>query len=216
MGRWCKDLRKRFVFNLTGAFVTAQIILFMEDDDYRKYGNSRAAHYDIPDPHKCFVCGGPVKDDDIVCPKCGFPQNGDEASQRQFLGHLRGDKIEENKAAFRIGHAFNLLLGLPIGFLRVAYFCWQDGNYLQAEIKLLFGIAFFLIWFFGRKNPSRAFALSLALYTLYTLPAFISNPWVVFIPSPMFLVPHISLIIGWVNFKYWVILDDELKGKNTG
>jgi hypothetical protein len=186
------------------------------DDDYRKYGNSRAAHFDIGDPHKCFVCGGAVPDGAIECPSCGFPQNGDEVSQRRFLGELRVEKKEQRFAAYRVGYAFHLLLFLPLGIFWAAWVRWSVGNVVQAEIRCLLGVTFFLIWFFGRSSPFRALALSLVLYTLYTLPAIISNPIIIFAPNPSFAVPHIALIVGMLNFRYWQELDENLKGKNSG
>ena len=187
------------------------------DDNYRKYGNSRAAHLvEIEDPHKCFVCGAFVPDGAIKCPKCQFPQNGDETSQRRFLGELRAEKKYKSLSAYRVGNAFHLLLVLPLHFFWAAYSHWTAGALLQAEIALLFGITFLLIWFFGRRSPYRALSLSLGLYTTFTLPSVISDPWVIFAPNPTFLLPHISLLIGMVNFKYWEEMDTDLKGKNTG
>ena len=188
----------------------------MEDDDYRKYGNSRAAHYDIADPHKCFVCGGPVKDEEIVCHKCGFPQNGDDASQRQFLGHLRGEKNELALEGYRVWHAFNLLLVMPIVLILAANIYRQREQDTIAEVVALFAIAFFIIWLFGRKRPYRAFGLSLALYALLTVPVFIYYPVIIMNTRCWILAPYVFLPIGMFSFKNWKEMDDDLKGKNTG
>jgi len=186
------------------------------DDDYRKYGTSRAAHFEIDDPHKCFVCGAAVPDGAIECPACGFPQNGDEVSQRRFLGELRVEKKEQKFAAYRVGYAFHLLLFLPLGIFHAAYLRWMAGDIVQAEVKCLLGVTFFLIWFFGRQSPFKALTLSFVLYTLVTLPAIIANPMVIFAPNPTFALPHIAMAVGMVNYKYWQELDENLKGKNSG
>ncbi len=188
----------------------------MEDDDYRKYGTSRAAHIDIPDRHVCFVCGAPVFDNEVVCSKCGFPQNGDETDQRRFLGELRVEKKYEALAAYRVGHAFNLLLVIPFALFYLSLVFWQKGSFMEAQVCGLFGVAFSLIWLFGRKKPYRAFLLSLVLYAVITLPLFVYKPSILFNTHFWIIMPYVFLLIGLYSFKDWKTLDDKLKGKNTG
>jgi hypothetical protein len=184
--------------------------------DYRKYGTSRANDIVIEDPHKCFVCGGPVGDDVVECPKCGFPQHGDEASQRWFLGQLRHEKIEENYAAFRVGHTFDLLLGVPVILVFVAAGFWQAEDVLLAEVSGLFCLAFLSTWVFGRKSPYRAFAVSLVLYEVMTVPLFIKQPSIIINTRFILLTPYLYLAIGMRSFRDWQAWDKDLEGKNTG
>ncbi len=192
----------------------------MEDDDYRKYGNSRAAHFEIEDPHKCFCCGAFVPDDAIVCPKCGFPQNGDEVSQRRFLGELRVEKTQQALAAYRVGYAFHLLLYIPLTLFFMAFHSWDSVYPLKSEICGLFALAFILIWYFGRKSPLRAFIISLVLYSALTIPYFIQHPGILLTGRGTILgcvvAPYFFLFIGINNFKAWTAMGDDLKGKNTG
>lgn len=154
--------------------------------------------------------------DVIECPQCGFPQNGDEASQRWFLGQLRHDKLEENKAAFGVAHTFHLLLGIPVTLFLSAYSFWKNaGNIFAAETLALTGLVFLSIWIFGHRNPYRAFAISLGLYVLLTVPLFIYKPY--FLVSHMMLIgPFVYLPIGLYSFKDWQKLDKYLDGKNSG
>jgi hypothetical protein len=158
-----------------------------------------------------------VPADVIECPQCQFPQNGDEASQRWFLGQLRHEKVEEEKAAFRVGHAFNLLLGLPVFLLLVALYIWKNiDNILVAEVVGLIGLVFLSIWIFGRRNPYRAFAISLGLYALLTIPLFIYRPGLILGTRGILIAPYIYLFIGLQSFKYWESLDKHLEEKTTG
>ena len=192
----------------------------MEDDYYRKYGNSRAAHFEIEDPHKCFCCGAFVPDDAVVCPKCGFPQNGDEVSQRRFLGGLRVEKNQEALAAYRVGHAFHLLLYIPFSLLYMSICTWNSEYPLISEVSGLFALAFILIWYFGRKSPLRAFIISLVLYAALTIPYFIQHPGFLLLDKGRLwgyvAAPYFFLLIGINNFRAWTAMDNDLKGKNTG
>ena len=186
------------------------------DEDYRKYGTSRAAHLVIQDPHKCFVCNAPVPDDAINCPACGFPQNGDEASQRYFLGQLRGEKHDLKVVAFGVNRAFHFLLLLPFYIFAVSYGLWVDKYIFTAEIIALFGIAFLAIWFFGRSKPFLAFAISMALYAILSTPLIIFDPSIIIKTRFFILGPYIFLGLGMSYFKNWRTLNEDLKGKNTG
>jgi len=188
------------------------------DDDYRKYGTSRAAHFEIEDPHKCFVCGAAVPDGAIECPKCHFPQNGDEVSQRRFLGELRVEKKYEGLAAYRVDYTFQLLLGLPIVFFKLSYDLWQSNSRSNAQIFGLLGLVFLLIWIFGRQNPPRAFWLSLAIYAVFSMPLVMLHPVLLANGYDLgcLMAPYFFLSIGLYSFRDWKKLDDDLKGKNSG
>jgi|GEM_PF-3600633 hypothetical protein len=80
------------------------------------------------------MCDGFVPDEVVECPGCSFPQNGDETSQCRFLGELRLEKRYEALAAFRVGDAFQFLLGLAIGFFVVAYSFWQHDKTKQPRL----------------------------------------------------------------------------------
>jgi len=188
----------------------------MEDDDYRKHGNSRAAHFEIEDPHKCFCCSAFVPDDAIICPQCGFPQNGDEVSQRRFLGELRVEKTHRRFAAFRVGHAFHLLLIIPYRLGVEAFHYWNPQKQLISEVIGLFAVAFFLIWFFGRQNPFRALLTALLLWAVFSIPLIVYDPSIILKTGMRIMVPYFFLAIGLGSYNYWRDMDDDLKGKNTG
>ena len=99
------------------------------------------------------------------------------------------------------GYAFQLLLLLPVFVFAGAFFRWDAGQPLQAEIISAFGLLFLLIWLTGRKEPFRAFVLSLVLYSILTAPVLISQPWVIlklwFIP----VAPYLLLIAGIISLK---------------
>jgi hypothetical protein len=187
----------------------------MADD--RKYGTSRAAQIVIADRHKCFVCGGVVPDDTTNCPGCDFPQNGDESEQRYFLGRLRAKKIEVKRDEYSIGRAFQMLLPVPVCLLLLSLDYWKNEHaVLSAQITGLIGCTFLSIWIFGRRSPYRAFALSLALYALITIPLFIYAPKIILSTKFMIIAPYIYLPIGMHRFKAWKNLKKDLEGKNTG
>ncbi len=187
----------------------------MADD--RKYGTSRAAHIVIEDKYKCFVCSGFVPDESINCPGCGFPQNGDESEQRYFLGQLRAEKIELKRDEYAIGRAFQMLLPVPVLLLLLSLDYWKnDHSVLNAQITGILGCTFLSIWIFGRRNPYRAFALSLVLYALITIPLFIYSPKIILSTKFMILAPYLYLPIGMQRFKAWKNLKKNLEGKNTG
>ncbi len=175
------------------------------DDDYRKYGTSRAAHIVIEDKNKCFVCGGYVPDTDINCPGCGFPQNGDEMEQRRFLGELRAEKREEQINAYRVGHGLKMLLVLPAILFLLALEFWKN----EHDIFLAIGI-------FGRNKPFLAFAITLGLYALITIPVFYEAPKIIIDTNFLIITPYIYLPYGMWSYKSWQIMDKDLQGKNTG
>jgi hypothetical protein len=183
----------------------------------KKYGSSRLAEIVIEDPHKCFVCSEYVPDNVIECPACGFPQNGDEASQRWFLGDLRVKKTERNQAGFAIDRAFGYLLNLPLFFLLLAFFLWKEMHkVLYAQLFLIAGLTFLSIWIFGRKRPKLAFALSLGLYALFSIPVMCYYPRIILATKFFIFAPYIFLWIGFRSYSDWEMLDEEIGDKNSG
>jgi hypothetical protein len=185
--------------------------------DYRKYGSSRANQILIEDPYKCFVCSKPIANNEIECPACGFPQNGDEASQRWFLGQLRHNKLTADKEAYRVGYAFKLLLAIPIILLLFAFVMWVNYNQVfVAQITFLIALAFLSIWFWRRRDPYRAFLFSLILYTLVSIPVFIVYPTIILSSRMIVLMPYLFLYLGLKSYKQMKTLDEDLENKNTG
>ncbi len=183
----------------------------------RKYGSSRLAEIVIEDPHKCFVCGGFVPDDAIECPACQFPQNGDEASQRWFLGNLRVQKRDRDYAGWRVNRAYRYLFFMPVWFFLIALFIWKELNRLSyAEGFFLLGLAFLSIWIFGRTRPRLAFTLSLILYAIITIPVIYMVPKVILTTKFFILAPYIFLLFGIYSYKDWKMLDAEIGDKNSG
>lgn len=185
-------------------------------DDERKYGTSRASQIIIEDPNSCFVCNAPFDANDTVCPTCGFPQNGDEWSQRQYLGQLRGKKIEVEKTAFRVAKAFHFLVFVPTALFLMAISYWQKNNLLYAEVCLALSLTFASIWHFGTSKPYLAFLLSLILYALITIPIIILNPSSILSTHFFILTPYLYLPIGMYNFRKWEYLDKETSDRNSG
>lgn len=183
----------------------------------RKYGPSRIAEIVIADRHKCFVCDGPVFDNEIECAACGFPQNGDEASQRWFLGDLRVKKRYRKEAEFAVEKAYYYLLMLSIILFLVAFVEWQKYNsILVAQVLLLFGVTFCGIWVWGRNKPRRAFTVSLIVYSLGAIPLIIYIPKIILLSHFMVLMPFFFLSYGLLRFKHWESLDKEVRDKFTG
>lgn len=185
--------------------------------DDRKYGSSRLAQIVIEDPNKCFVCNEYVPDNAPECPTCQFPQNGDEASQRWFLGNLRVKKRDKNLAGFAIDKTYGHIFSMPVTFFLLALIFWKNYyNLLYAEVCGLIGLTFLSISIFGRKKPRLAFAISLGVYSLLTIPLIIYNPKIILLSSFLILVPYIILFIGLRSYKDWEILDKEVGDKNSG
>ncbi len=101
----------------------------------------------------------------------------------------------------KAGYAFKLLLLLPLFIFAGAFFRWDAGQPLQAEIICAFGIASLLIWLTGSKHPLRTFILSLILYTLLTAPVLISQPWVILTLWFLPVVPYVLLVAGIICLK---------------
>jgi hypothetical protein len=170
----------------------------------------------IEDPNKCVICSGEIADHMHLCPSCGFPQNGTDDEQRDFVVNHRRNKLELKAASHRIGYAFHLLLFIPVAMFVIAIIIWQETQWLLGtEVMAIAGAAFLSIYIFGRKDPARAFGLSLLLYSLLAIPLMIFMPKVIWITHFWIVAPFIFLPIGMRSFKDWKLHADHLDGKNS-
>lgn len=133
------------------------------------------------------------------------------------MGDLRVKKRDRNYAGFSINQAYVYLVYLPVVFLIAALALWKKMNQpLYAQLALLGGLTFLSIWIFGRKRPKLAFAVSLALYALITIPVIYLMPRIILYSRFFILAPYIFLWIGIKSYDTWETLDEEIGDKNSG
>ena len=64
----------------------------------------------ITDPGVCYHCKRTgLNEEEVFCPNCGFPQRGDEASQRRFIAKFNVDKMQQGEYSAAVNKARNIL-----------------------------------------------------------------------------------------------------------
>ncbi|MDQ3111245.1 MAG: hypothetical protein M3R17_15255 [Bacteroidota bacterium] len=131
----------------------------------------------IADSSACYYCKtGPLGNEIIYCPSCGFPQRGTEEEQKKFITAKRLLVIKLEGMHDNIKKSRNALFGVA-ALYGVSYIilALQIGWPAIIEGSILCGI-FIGLGLWANKNPYPAVLTGLILFILFIIISAIGNP----------------------------------------
>jgi len=133
----------------------------------------------ITDLSVCYHCKRPdIKEDEIFCPNCGFPQRGNHDDQRRFIAKFNVIKMFGDEYSAAVNKArnilfvlsvLNVLAGVLLGIVINKDIPVLIGSVLSAAIYLALGL-----W--SRKKPFPAIITGLFVYITFIVIAALFNP----------------------------------------
>lgn len=118
-----------------------------------------------------------LAEDEAFCPNCGFPQRGDESSQRRFLAKFNIDKMQQGEYEAAVNKARNILyivggLNLLSGILLMAV----NNDMANLIAGIIVALAFVGLALWSRTRPFPAILTGFIVYITLLVLGAILNP----------------------------------------
>jgi hypothetical protein len=161
--------------------------------------------------HYCKSTG--LKETDIYCPNCGFPQHGTQGQMKKFLWNISNKKklLEEQKGAVRkarnvlyILAAFNFVGGIGLGLV----------NGIKPVVILagvLAGGVYFALGLWSKKQPFAALLSGFFVYIVFTVITAINDPSTIYKGSIFKIFFIAAFVYGYRGAKDSKKLEAELQ-----
>jgi hypothetical protein len=171
----------------------------------------------IEDPSVCYYCSSKgLKDDDLYCPNCGFPQKGSQAEMKKFLSEMNykqrlinDHKRAINKARYML-FAFAIIQFLGSIFFFYLYYRFDTSLLLPLIGIIISGIYFGLgIW--SKKNPFAAILTGFFIFILLITINFFIDPSSLLKGTLTKILFIIGFVYGYNGAKEAERLEKELK-----
>jgi hypothetical protein len=171
----------------------------------------------IKDPSVCYYCSSKgLKDDDLYCPNCGFPQKGSQAEMKKFLSEMNykqrlinDHKRAVNKARYML-FAFAIFQLLASIFFIYLYIRFNFSLLLPLVGIITSGIYFGLgIW--SKKEPFAAILTGFFIFVLIIAINFIIDPKSLFKGIVLKIIFISGFVYGYKGAKEAESLEKELK-----
>ncbi|HTL82848.1 MAG TPA: hypothetical protein VL651_14140 [Bacteroidia bacterium] len=168
---------------------------------------------EIKNREECYYCKtSPLKETDIFCPSCGFPQNGTNEDQVKFIQAKKLLLIRIDQMHESVGRARNALFGAAALFLVNYLIVYFQLNSTAVIIEGAIVVSLFVgygIW--STKNPFPAVLSGLITFaTLLLIYAFV-NPLSIFAGIIWKVIIFSALIYGLRTAREAKKMEEELK-----
>lgn len=168
----------------------------------------------IHDLTTCYYCKSTgLKESDMFCPNCGFPQRGGQDKMKNFIWNIKNKKtlLEEHKKSVNkarnilyILAGLNLLFGLILGVFTGLNIAVLISCVIAAGIYFILGL-----W--SRKQPFPAILSGLFVYIVIQVMGAIADPDTLYHGIPLKLVFISGFIYGYKGVKDSKKLEMELE-----
>lgn len=130
---------------------------------------------------RCDSCLKNIENDDVYCTNCGYPIQGTEIEQKDFIANNEVVDInlaDYNKKIRTAGNSLYYLAGIFFFWGVLSYFTTKDSptafGYLL--ISLILAIIFLVLGGYSRKKPLACIISGLCLYIILQVLNAIDNP----------------------------------------
>ena len=173
----------------------------------------------ITDLSVCYHCKRQnLKEEEIFCPNCGFPQRGEEAAQRKFIAVFNVKKMQQHDYTKAINKArnilfilagLNLVTGILLGLLVNKDFIVLISSVIAAGIFLGLGL-----W--AKAKPFPAIITGLIVYITFIVIGAMVNP-ISIISGLFWKIAIISgFVYGYRGAKEADFIKEQMETKENG
>jgi len=171
----------------------------------------------IKDPSVCYYCSSKgLKDDDLYCPNCGFPQKGSQAEMKKFLSEMNykqrlmhDHKRAVNKARYML-YAFAIFQLLASIIFLYLYFRFNIGL-LPFLIGIITSGIYFGLGIWSKKEPFAAILTGFFIFVLIIAINFIIDPKSLFKGIILKAIFISGFAYGYIGAKEAEKLEKEFK-----
>ena len=168
----------------------------------------------IHDLTTCYYCKSTgLKESDMFCPNCGFPQRGGQDKMKSFIWNIKNKKTlleEQKKAVNKARNILYILAGLNLLFGLIL------GVFTGLDIPVLIGCVlaagiYFILGLWSRKQPFPAILSGLFVYIVIQVMGAIADPDTLYKGIPLKIVFISGFIYGYKGVKDSKKLETELE-----
>jgi hypothetical protein len=133
----------------------------------------------------CYVCEKQPSSDDLFCSNCGYPLQGTEDEQNDFVSNwnFKHFELEEmNRKVQKATNSLYVLAGLSFISAFIFYGIASEGSNPMPVVITTFILStiFLGLAFWSKKQPVAAIISGLSLYLIVQILGMIEDPWSLF------------------------------------